>query len=76
MEAELKEIEQQSEQLQVEGQAAIEEYKQLRGQLSEAERLIAAAIQQPDRALNFLRPGRLIRVKEGQVRHVDCCVAS
>eukprot|EP00878_Enallax_costatus_P020504 GHUV01021680.1.p1 GENE.GHUV01021680.1~~GHUV01021680.1.p1 ORF type:complete len:478 (+),score=125.68 GHUV01021680.1:174-1436(+) len=66
MEADLKEIEQQSAALQVEGQAAIDEYKQLRGQLADAERLIALAIQQPDRALNFLRPGRLIRVQEAQ----------
>lgn len=73
MEAELREIEQQSEQLQVEGQAAIAEYKELRQQLADAERLMAAAIQQPDRALGFLRPGRLIRVKEGQVRLKGRC---
>jgi hypothetical protein len=49
-------------------QAAVTEYKSLRGQLAAAEAAIAAAIQAPDRCLAFLRPGRLIRVKEGAVR--------
>lgn len=70
MEAELKEIEAQSEQLQLEGQAAISEYKELRQRLKAAEQSIAAAVQQPDRALAFLRPGRLVRVREGEVRRL------
>ena len=67
MEAELREIEAQSAALQLEGQAAIDEYRQLRSALADAEARIAAAIQQPDHALAFLRPGRLIRVREGMV---------
>jgi hypothetical protein len=39
----------------------------LRQQLAEAEAVVADAMRQPDRALAFLRPGRLIRVKEGNV---------
>jgi hypothetical protein len=58
-------------------QAAIAEYKSLRGQLAAAEGAIAAVIQSPDRCLAFLRPGRLIRVKEGTVSGsvlLLCCV--
>ena len=34
-------------------------------ELSEARAVIEAAIQQPDKALVFLRPGRLVRIREG-----------
>eukprot|EP00775_Hariotina_reticulata_P007858 gene7858-8054_t len=51
---------------QFQQEQAMPKYKELRGQLAVAEKAIACAIQQPDRALSFLRPGRLIRVKEGQ----------
>ena len=36
-------------------------------ELADARTLIEAAIQQPDKALVFLRPGRLVRVREGAV---------
>ena len=36
-------------------------------ELEEARAVIEAAIQQPDKALVFLRPGRLVRIREGAV---------
>ncbi len=36
-------------------------------ELADARAVIEAAIQQPDKALVFLRPGRLVRVREGAV---------
>ena len=41
--------------------------RRLAQELADARTVIEAAIQQPDKALVFLRPGRLVRIREGAV---------
>ena len=47
------------------GEAALAEYGRLRKELHEEEGKVMGAILSPDRCLHFLRPGRLVRVREG-----------
>lgn len=41
--------------------------QELREKLADAQRQVQTAMQDPSVCLAFLRPGRIIRVKEGQV---------
>lgn len=42
--------------------------QELREKLADAQLQVQTAVQDPSVCLAFLRPGRIIRVKEGQVR--------
>lgn len=44
--------------------------QELREKLATAQQQVQAAMQDPSVCLAFLRPGRIIRVKEGQVGHL------
>lgn len=49
--------------------------QELREKLADAQLQVQTAMQDPSICLAFLRPGRIIRVKEGQVRWiVSCCL--
>ena len=49
------------------GAAAVREYRELRAALREREdALYAQVLARPDRVLAFLRPGRVVRVRDGQ----------
>lgn len=71
IEGELAEIEAQSAALKVEGEQTIGEYQELRVAINQQEAIICKSILRPDRVLNFLRPGRLIRVRESSVSYAS-----
>ncbi len=47
-------------------EAAAAEFLEARERLRQPQAVVAAAVQQPDHSLHFLRPGRIIRVFEGE----------
>jgi hypothetical protein len=49
--------------------------QELREKLADAQQQVQSAMQDPSKCLAFLRPGRIIRVKEGQVCRcrLQCC---
>jgi hypothetical protein len=50
--------------------AACYALQELREKLADAQLQVQTAMQDPSVCLAFLRPGRIIRVKEGQVRQL------
>lgn len=49
--------------------------QELREKLADAQQQVQSAVQDPSKCLAFLRPGRIIRVKEGQVCLFECVAA-
>jgi ATP-dependent RNA helicase DOB1 len=73
LEAELRRVQEESSKLQVQGQEAIGEYRDLRSQIEELQLQLQQVLTQPDRVMSFLRPGRLVHVVEGAVS-AGCCL--
>ncbi|KAL4421012.1 hypothetical protein ABPG77_008849 [Micractinium sp. CCAP 211/92] len=65
MESRLKAIESEASAISAATEAAAAEFLEARERLRQPQAVVAAAVQQPDHSLHFLRPGRIIRVFEG-----------
>lgn len=73
MREELDQLEAEMAKLDVGAEEDIAEYRALKMRLARAEAAVRRAVVRPDRALAFLRPGRLVRVTEGlNVRECVC----
>lgn len=66
VERDLAEIEVRSAELGTASEEALQQYQQLRGRILHQEKIILSYMVLPDKCLHFLRPGRLIRVREGK----------
>ncbi|EIE19880.1 HUA enhancer 2 [Coccomyxa subellipsoidea C-169] len=62
---ELREVEERAAQIGAATQEAMDEYQTLKAEIEGAERVLTPALLRPERCMHFLRPGRLVRVREG-----------
>ncbi|KAI3447288.1 hypothetical protein Pfo_003953 [Paulownia fortunei] len=58
-------LEEEAAVLDASGEAEVAEYHKLKLEIAQLERKMMAEITQPERALSFLLPGRLVKVREG-----------
>ncbi|PRW61094.1 superkiller viralicidic activity 2-like 2 isoform A [Chlorella sorokiniana] len=66
LESRLRAAEAEAAQITAATDAAAAEYSEGRQQLAAAAAVVREAVQQPQRCLHFLRPGRIVRVTEGE----------
>jgi hypothetical protein len=64
LEARAADLERQSAAIVVPGQSSAQTYEKLRVDIAALEKLIMAEVLRPERCLHFMRPGRLVQVKQ------------